>query len=483
MAIDLDEYRREADRFLAALEEEYYLHHAGLKDILEVAPIYERYAELGTLEACRELEVAGSPELWRFACEQYLGRLTAEHAERIAGLEASLEAEIDGQPLGYRLLPVETANEPDRDRRRRLDEARVDLVNELNPIYQEAFEQTQEGARELGAADYCDLYERFGYGLAGLAEPLPSFLVETEELYVGVLDRLFRDRLQIPLAEAERFDLLRLFRADRWDASFPADRMVPALEATLEAWGVRLGEQANLTVDVERRPLKDSRAFCSPIDVPGRIVLCIQPIGGVDDWRALFHEAGHAEHFAHTSPRLPLEARRLGDNTVTEAWAFLLEDLVSDRSWLSRRLDLGGARELEAEWAAIRLLRGRGLAGAILYQLELWRGAEGMPERYAELLAEATKIAPPPADYLRSVDAAFYATRYLRALALKAQILAFLRQEFGRDWFASRRAGSLLCELWHEGQGLDGDQLAREVTGTGLELAALAEEAREALNA
>jgi hypothetical protein len=106
-----------------------------------------------------------------------------------------------------------------------------------------------------------------------------------------------------------------------------------------------------------------------------------------------------------------------------------------------------------------------------------------MPERYAILVADATRIAPSPADYLRSVDPGFYATRYLRALALKAQIFAFLREEFGRDWFASRRAGALLAELWHEGQGMDGDRLARELTGSGLELAAFAEEAREALNA
>ena len=50
-------------------------------------------------------------------------------------------------------------------------------------------------------------------------------------------------------------------------------------------------------------------------------MLVIQPIGGHDDWRALFHEAGHTEHYAHTSPDLPMEAKRLGDMAVTEGWA------------------------------------------------------------------------------------------------------------------------------------------------------------------
>src|SRR5687767_2977316 len=105
----LDAYREEADRFIAALDEEYYLHFAGLKDSFELTPIYERYADLATLEACQRLGEAepggrGAVELWRFACEGYLGNLTRQEAEEIAGLEASLEAEVDGESIGFRLL-------------------------------------------------------------------------------------------------------------------------------------------------------------------------------------------------------------------------------------------------------------------------------------------------------------------------------------------------------------------------------------------
>ena len=64
--------------------------------------------------------------------------------------------------------------------------------------------------------------------------------------------------------------------------------------------------------------------------MPGRVVLVIYPQGGQDDYRALFHEAGHTEHFANTSPELPAEHRLLGDNGVTEGFAFLFEHLLSD---------------------------------------------------------------------------------------------------------------------------------------------------------
>src|SRR3712207_6049318 len=105
----VEAYREEADRFLAALDEELYLHFAGHKDELEVAPIYERFSDLTTAEACRTLEAAaaegvGTRELWRFACDGYFGALTRDEQDEVASLETSLTVEVDGESIGFRLL-------------------------------------------------------------------------------------------------------------------------------------------------------------------------------------------------------------------------------------------------------------------------------------------------------------------------------------------------------------------------------------------
>ena len=63
-------------------------------------------------------------ELWRFACQGYLGNLTREHAERTARLEAELTATVDGEEIPYRMLRPTMANEPDREKRRRLEARR-----------------------------------------------------------------------------------------------------------------------------------------------------------------------------------------------------------------------------------------------------------------------------------------------------------------------------------------------------------------------
>ena len=125
---ELDGYRAGADRFIAELDEEYYLHYAGLKPGFELRPIYERHADLTDLETVKRLgeTVKGKEnlELFRFGCEGYLGELTRENSEKIAELEARLEIQHEGEPVGYRMLPPKIANAADRDTRARLEQSR-----------------------------------------------------------------------------------------------------------------------------------------------------------------------------------------------------------------------------------------------------------------------------------------------------------------------------------------------------------------------
>src|SRR5215208_1492788 len=484
----LEQLRTGADRFMAELDEEYYLHFAGHKETLDLEPIFARHAELATPETAQELGagVDGDRrrrELWRFSSEGYLGNLTREHAEREAALEAELVADFEGDEIPFRMLRPTIANEPDRDRRGRLDEIRTSLTEEhLNPIHLDAARTVTNGVRKLGASSYLELYrDRFKMDLEGLAEQCRAFLEDTERLWEDAGDRLFRERAGVPLAEAKRWDTARVFRAPIWDDQFPADRMLPALEATLADLGIDLKSQENVHLDVEQRPLKSPRAFCSPIEVPDRVMLVIQPMGGPDDWRALFHEAGHTEHFAHTSRNLSVEERRLGDNAVTEGWAMLLQHLTDEPGWLNRRLDFPRADEFAAEGAAGLLFFVRRYCAKLLYELEFHAADDPttMSSRYVELLGDALKVEPSAIDYLGDIDSGFYVSSYLRSWAFESQLRDFLREEFGSDWFARREAGSLLRELWELGQRPTAEELLKDVTGQTLEMASVGDRIRE----
>ena len=279
--------------------------------------------------------------------------------------------------------------------------------------------------------------------------------------------------------------MTRVWRGVTWDSAFPKERMLPALEATLADLGVDLHAQRNVELDLEDRPNKSPRAFCVPIEVPERVILVIKPQGGPDDWRALFHEAGHTEHFAHTSPSLTVEERRLGDNAVTEGWAMLLEHLTIDPVWLDRRLDFPRPHEFAAEGATQLLWLLRRYCAKLLYEIEFHAAADvgTMRPRYVELLGDALKVNPSDTDYLADIDDGFYASNYLRAWAFEAQLRAFLREKFGNAWFTRKDAGSLIRELWSEGQKPNADEILQDVTGATLTLEAAADRVREALAA
>jgi hypothetical protein len=483
MPVAVDTYRARLEEMTAEVMEEHYLHASGRKRTFEISAVYERYADLTTLEQARALASGAPVELHRFACEAYLGDGTKQLSEEIANAEATLVVPVDGDDVPYREVTPQLLNEPDRDRRRRLYDARCAVTAEhMNPLHERADARARELVGDLGAGSTLELYEAFGYDPRGLHRSTEAFLADTDAIYRRSIDTELRRRIGVPLAEARPPDLARMWRAPELDAAFPTERALPALRETLAALGIDLDAQTNVELDVEARPGKRPRAFCAPIRVPGRVVLVMLPQGGQDDYRALFHEAGHAEHFAGMPADLPAEDRLLGDNAVTEGFAFLFEHLLADPAW--RRARMGDEVPEYARFAALyKLFLIRRYAAKLAYELELHGGAsrDRLPARYAELLSDAVGVPYPETDYLEDVDEGFYCTSYLRAWAFDARLADHLRARFGRSWFGEPGAGELLREMWALGQSLRAEELLRRVAGADLDFAVLTAEAETGL--
>ena len=75
------------------------------------------------------------------------------------------------------------------------------------------------------------------------------------------------------------------------------------------------------------------------------------------------------------------------------------------------------------------------------------------------------------------MDPGFYCANYLRAWALEAKLRREMTERFGETWFEQSEAGVFLKGLWSQGQRLDADELAAEVTGSGLDFGVMADEA------
>jgi hypothetical protein len=492
LGADLDTYAEQAERFSEQLDREHYLHYSGRKPDFEIGSIYERHAglfERGAVERLREAVAEASGErarrlryLLQFAVEGHLGEATRKEAEALAEREASLEVDAGGEPIPYRSVPVVQANEPDPERRATLERARNELLAErLNPLHREAFDRVRELIAGLGWSSYAEAFaELRAIDLAGLAAQMERFLRDTEDAYEAIVGPQL-ERAGVPaLGELRRSDVPRFFRAPELDHSFGESKLVVSLDETLAGLGIALEGQPNVHLDTERRPTKSPRAFCATPRVPGEVYLVVAPVGGRDDYAALFHEGGHTEHYAHTDSDLAFEFRHLGDNAVTESFAFLLEHLTSDPLWLGERLGVGDPEPIAAHARAVKLVLLRRYATKIAYELELHGSApdlDAMPSRYASLLGRATRVADWPAEnWLADVDPGFYVACYLRAWALETAWRRALRERFGERWFESVEAGRWLTDLWRQGQRLSAEELLEDALGQRLGFEALAAE-------
>jgi len=83
----------------------------------------------------------------------------------------------------------------------------------------------------------------------------------------------------------------------QYDEYFRKDNLLGAYEPTLLGIGLDPASRVNIHIDTEKRPTKNPRARCYAPNPPDEIHLLIKPVGGLEDYLAFFHEAGHAQHF------------------------------------------------------------------------------------------------------------------------------------------------------------------------------------------
>ena len=87
------------------------------------------------------------------------------------------------------------------------------------------------------------------------------------------------------------------------EATYTKDRATEICLQTLEALGFDLNAQPNIKLDLDDRPQKSPRACVIASDPPKIVHLITRAQGGLHDYQAFLHEAGHALHYARLRPR------------------------------------------------------------------------------------------------------------------------------------------------------------------------------------
>ena len=470
------EYEAELQRYLFERSEEGRAVRVGEKEISEQAAIVARYAGLFSREqvdALREQEDDSSGDererLYRLRKTCEAGIISAELAERDDALEnAILAARVSwqGDELPLRAAQAKLAVLSGYAEREQLGELQALKSAEFNDERLDLIRTGEELEAEI----------------TGDADPIGR-TEEEKQISLRDLERALADASDRATASWERMRATwfeRLLGPERDDvpssahvswirrlspleSTYTKERSVEVCMDTLSRLGFDLENDPNVRLDLEDRPQKSPRACVIASDPPTIVHLITRAQGGLHDYQAFLHEAGHALHYAGVDPSLDYTFRKISrDHALTEIYSYIVEAITREPGWHEHYF---GAPENAEAPVFLEALLYRRYTAKLQFELEFWSdfpdGAGG--EQYSKRLTDATGIRYRPDAFLSDMDAGFYSADYLRAWIRSSQLRTYLVREIGEDWWRNPKTGDFLRELWREGTKPSSEEIAARI--------------------
>ena len=473
------EFEEQLQRYLYERSEEGRAVRVGEKEISEQAAIVARYADLFSreqLEALREEEHGSDGDrrerLYRLrkTCES--GLVAAELAERDDELENALLAArvtFKGEELPLRSALAQLAVMPGYKDREELGELyrarsadfngdRLDLLRAYEDLEADLSGEADPVARNEEEKDI---------SLRKLESVLAAASERIEEAFIELRETWF-ERLLGPERDAQPTSAHMGYvrRLSPLDATYTKDRATEVCLETLSALGFDMAADSNIKLDLDDRPQKSPRACVIASDPPKVVHLITRAQGGLHDYQAFMHEAGHALHYAGVDPNLPYTFRRLSrDHALTEIYSYICEAITREPAWHAQYFGLSDedARTNAQATTFLEALLFRRYTAKLQFELGFWSTFDDTgttSDEYAEKLTAATGVRYPKDGHLADMDAGFYSADYLRAWIRHAQLRAHLIHEVGEDWWRSPKTGEVLRALFAEGTRPSSEEIA-----------------------
>ena len=490
-----EEFEAQLARFLYERSEEARAVRVGEKETSEQAAIVARYEDLFTREqhdALRTEEEGtrgeGRERLFRLreACAGgVVVRELADESDKLENAILAERVEFRGEPLPLRSAQAQLAILEDYDARRELGELSGDASARFNCERYTLLQRAEALDAEL-SGDPNPIRrsaERKAIDLRALAEALADASARQVESWEPLrerwLDLILGSERE---AEPDSYHVAYLRRMSPFADLYARERSVPVCLDTLSSLGLDLAANERIRLDLDDRPQKNPRACVIASDPPSVVHLITRAQGGLHDYQALLHEAGHALHYAGIDPDLPYTFRRLSrDHALTEIYSFLLESITREPGWHAIHFGLSDADDAERAEAArfLEVLLYRRYAAKLEYELAFWgdfENANDHAQTYADKLRGAVGFRYRPDGYLADMDGDFYSADYLRAWIRTAQLRAHLRERIGEDWWRRPETGEILRDLWAEGTRPTSEEIADRIGFDPLDTAPLVEE-------
>ena len=326
-----DRFEAELARYLYERSEEARAVRVGEKEVSEQAAIVARYAHLFTRGQHDALRVAGETseafagEVPGFEAEHRFrlreacagGIMAIELAERSDALENAILAcrvEFAGERLPLRAAQAKLAVVDDYGERDELGGVVLTAAAAFNEERLSLMSSEETLDAELsGEADPIKRSSNLkAIDMEALAGALERATSTIESAYRELRER-WLDRILGPEREPEPLSahVAYVRRLSPLAVTYTKERSVPVCLASLDQLGFDLAADQRIHLDLEDRPQKNPRACVIASDPPRIVHLITRAQGGLADYQAFLHEAGHALHYAGCDPSLAYAFRRL----------------------------------------------------------------------------------------------------------------------------------------------------------------------------
>lgn len=439
--------------------------------------IYEDYRELLDLEAVRSVRSHGlrskeENRLYHTLLGHALQRGALPYENELSMWTRGAAAIIDGEKIYLRDVHAWCQKKSDITKRLAMVKETRGLAKFLKPFAMAPWEHVVGTLKdELGYGDYvayCS--EKKGLDYAAHASSLDGFLRATADLYFGAMGDWTARSLGIPLSEANRFDAIYLVGLGEFDHLFPQGIPLTDHLAFFENWRLDVARLPGLHLHTQSSPDGGASGVTFTLRIPQDVHVLVNPQGGWIDLETLFHEMGHGLSAVFTSPDLsPTEKDFNTSSTLSEAFAFLMQNICFSPLFLERRLGLkDGAIETIRRYKALKdMAFFRRYAAKFLAEYEMYRkDTLGEGEEYASLLLEHTGFSYKPETQLFDLAPELYSLDYVMAWMAEASLERFLVGSLGEDWMFKPEAGQILREWWKSGNRDEMEEfLSREGIG------------------
>lgn len=459
--MEIDEIRREAEAFWKEKTWEEYQGKIGAKKADDLPRIYEKYRGLFSRKLIMDLKKREgqkdvNPEERR-SLKKIISFLISERENlkripyelSIDDMEVERKIRIDDEFIDFRSSIVSVANEGERNKRDEIERRRLEFIESINPVLIKMWEVSWDCCKELGFNNYINAWETIKErNFSLLRKAISRILQSTEDIYRDILSWLIKRKIGI--RDAEKHDIVFIFRMKEFDRYFPSERLMEVMERSLGELGWSSGGSSGLFIDIDKKSGKVTRAFCSPVSVPDRIFVVIYPLGGQDDYQSLLHELGHAFLYSSKKGDLPFEERYLIEPYFSESIAFVFHYLPLKRAWLRRYLDFSSTENYLLYGYFQKLYMVRRYCAKFLFESMIHEkmDCKEMGGIYSDIMYKGTYVRHPEGYFLYDMDPFIMSAEYLMGWIVASQIESYMRNKFDEDWYRNPRTGPFIREIF-----------------------------------